>query len=68
MKKFEEVEIGKRMLEERIERNGYERRGRKYELRGGIILERGEKLKGEIEEGYMKEERDDKRIENIRGK
>lgn len=67
LKPFAEVELGKRMFDERIDSNGYERSGRQYALRGGLVFDRGEKFNGEIAAGYMQADSDDPRLANISG-
>ncbi len=67
LKPFIETELGKRMFDERVDSNGYERSGTQYALRGGLMFDRGEKFNGEIAAGYMQANSDDPRLANISG-
>ena len=67
LKPFAEVELGKRIFDERIDSNGYERSGSKFALRGGLMFDRGEKFNGEFSAGYMHANSDDSRLGSISG-
>lgn len=67
LKPFVELELGKRKFDETIDRNGYERSGTQYALRGGLMFDRGEKFNGEIAAGYMRANFDDSRLSDISG-
>lgn len=67
LKPFAEIELGKRIFDERIDSNGYERSGSQYALRGGLMFDRGEKFNGEISAGYMRANSDDSRLGSISG-
>src|SRR5690606_20211375 len=67
IKPFTEVELGKRIFDEKVDSNGYERSGSQFALRGGMMLDMGEKLNGEFAAGYMRANSDDSRLGNISG-
>ncbi|MFD1198938.1 outer membrane beta-barrel protein [Brucella gallinifaecis] len=67
LKPFAEIELGKRHFDERIDSNGYDRSGSQYALRGGLMLDRGEKFNGEFSIGYIGATNDDPRLSNISG-
>lgn len=67
LKPFIELELGKRKFDETTDRNGYERSGTQYALRGGVMFDRGEKFNGEIAAGYMRANIDDSRLSDISG-
>lgn len=67
LRPFAEVELGKRLFDERVDSNGYERSGLQYAWRGGLMFDRGEKFNGEISVGYMRATSDDSRLGSISG-
>ena len=67
IKPFAEVELGKRIFNEKVDSNGYERSGSQFALRGGMKLDMGEKLNGEFAAGYMRVNSDDSRLGDISG-
>jgi len=67
LKPFIEAELGKRMFDERVDSNGYERSGSQYALRAGLMFDRGEKFNGEIAAGYMRANSDDSRLADVSG-
>lgn len=67
LKPFAEVELGKRMFDERVDSNGYERSGAQYALRGGLMFDRGEKFNGEFSAGFMRANSDDSRLSDVSG-
>lgn len=67
IKPFTEVELGKRIFDEKVDSNGYERSGSQFALRGGMMLDMGEKLNGEFAAGYMRANSDDSRLSDISG-
>ncbi|WP_310015157.1 outer membrane beta-barrel protein [Brucella pseudogrignonensis] len=67
LKPFIEAELGKRMFDERVDSNGYERSGSQYALRAGLMFDRGEKFNGELSAGYMRANSDDSRLADISG-
>ncbi|MCL7999037.1 outer membrane beta-barrel protein [Brucella sp. 21LCYQ03] len=67
LKPFVEAELGKRMFDERVDSNGYERSGSQYALRAGLMFDRGEKFNGEIAAGYMRANSVDSRLADVSG-
>ncbi|TMV05967.1 outer membrane beta-barrel protein [Brucella haematophila] len=67
IKPFAEVELGKRIFDERVDSNGYERSGSQFALRGGLMVDMGEKLNGEFAAGYMRATSDDDRLGAVSG-
>lgn|GEM_PF-2158900 len=67
LKPFAEVELGKRIFDQRYDGNGYERSGTQYALRGGLMFDRGEKFNGEISAGFMRVNSDDSRLDDVTG-
>ncbi|MBV2144275.1 outer membrane beta-barrel protein [Falsochrobactrum sp. TDYN1] len=67
LRPFAEVELGKRIFDERFDPNGYERSGTQYALRGGVMFDRGEKFNGEIAAGFMQANSDDSRLDDVSG-
>lgn len=67
IKPFTEVELGKRIFDEKVDNNGYERSGSQIALRGGMMLDMGEKLNGEFAAGYMRANSDDSRLSDVSG-
>jgi len=67
LKPFAEVELGKRIFDERVDSNGYERSGSQFALRGGLMVDMGEKLNGEFAAGYMRATSDDDRLGAVSG-
>ncbi|MBC8718865.1 outer membrane beta-barrel protein [Ochrobactrum sp. Marseille-Q0166] len=67
LKPFAEVELGKRMFDERVDSNGYERSGSQYAIRGGLMFDRGEKFNGEFSAGFMRANSDDSRLADVSG-
>jgi len=67
LKPFAEVELGKRIFDERVDSNGYERSGSQYALRGGLMFDRGEKFNGEFSAGFMRANSDDSRLGSVSG-
>ena len=67
IKPFTEVELGKRIFDEKVDSNGYKRSGSQFALRGGMMLDMGEKLSGEFAAGYMRANSDDSRLSDISG-
>ncbi len=67
LKPFADVELGKRIFDERVDSNGYERSGSQYGLRAGLMFDRGEKFNGEFSAGYMRANSDDSRLADVSG-
>lgn len=64
---FAEVEAGKRIYDDRHDINGYQRSGTQLGLRGGAMVDMGEKLNGEFALGMLRESFDDDRLSTING-
>jgi len=62
---FGEVAIGRREFDQPVDDDGFERSALWGELRGGLLFDRGEKLRGEVALGYRREELDDDRLEPL---
>ncbi|NLR99622.1 outer membrane beta-barrel protein [Rhizobium sp. P38BS-XIX] len=62
---FVEVDLGRAVYDETRDSNGYARSNQSYGGKGGIELDLGEKLKGEIGLGYQHTEFDDARLGSI---
>lgn len=67
LKPFVEAELGKRMFDERVDSNGYERSGSQYAVRAGLMFDRGEKFNGEFSAGFMRANSDDARLADVSG-
>ncbi|MEO0328306.1 MAG: outer membrane beta-barrel protein [Pseudomonadota bacterium] len=64
---FIEGIIGSRSYDEIVDRNGNRRDSDIYELRAGVQVDLGEKIEGEISVGYLTEEFDDPRLDDLNG-
>jgi hypothetical protein len=64
---FAEVEIGRRLYDQRVDDDGYRRSADRLGIRAGTELDLGEKLNGEISAGWLSESPDDKRLTSISG-
>lgn len=64
---FVETEIGRRFYDVRVDGNGYERSADRLALRGGVELDFGEKLGGEVSAGWLRERFDDDRLAPLSG-
>ena len=64
---FAEAEIGRRFYDQKIDNSGYARSADRYALRGGVELDLGEKLRGEIAAGWLTERPDDDRLAAVSG-
>ncbi len=62
---FAELEIGRRVFDHRADANGYERSSNRIGGRGGLALDLGEKLGGEVSAGWIRESFDDDRLAPI---
>lgn len=67
LKPFAEVELGKRIFDQSVDSNGYDRSGSQYALRGGLMVDMGEKLNGEFAAGYMRANSNDPRLGDVGG-
>lgn len=64
---FVEAGLGARIYDESVDRNGIARDSMIYALRGGLEIDRGDKLNGEIAVGYSNESFDDGRLADLGG-
>lgn len=64
---FAELEIGHRAFDEKVDLNGYERSSNRLGVRGGVELDLGEKLNGEMSVGWLRQGFDDSRLDPISG-
>ncbi|MBN9242934.1 MAG: outer membrane beta-barrel protein [Mesorhizobium sp.] len=64
---FAEVEVGRRLYDQRIDDDGYQRSANRLGIRAGTELDLGEKLNGEISAGWLSESPDDARLAAISG-
>lgn len=64
---FAEVEIGRRAFDETADLNGFERSSKRLGVRGGIALDMGEKLNGEMSVGWLRQSFDDSRLLPVSG-
>jgi hypothetical protein len=62
---FVEASIGQRVHNVRIDSNGNERDSKLYSLRGGVELDFGEKLRGQLSAGYTQENFKDANINTL---
>jgi hypothetical protein len=59
---FVETEIGRNQYDQEVDSAGYQRSSDQYAVRGGLELDMGEKLTGEIAAGWIREDFDDERL------
>jgi len=64
---FVEAEIGRRRFDLTVDSAGYQRSATQMALRGGVMLDGGDKLKGDIAAGWLRESFDDSRLAPISG-
>ena len=64
---FVELEIGRRLYDEKLDSGGYERSTRRLAARAGLEVDLGEKLTGELAAGWLEERFDDSRLKPISG-
>ncbi|MET3581388.1 hypothetical protein ABID19_004439 [Mesorhizobium robiniae] len=64
---FTEVEIGRRVYDQRVDPNGFERSSTRLGVRAGAELDLGEKLAGEFSAGWLREAIDDDQLPAISG-
>lgn len=67
IKPFGEVEIGRDTYDERLDSDGYRRSGARTALRGGMELDFGEKVSGEVAFGYLRQSFNDPRLATLDG-
>lgn len=64
---FVEVEVSRRVMDERPDTSGLDRNALRYALRLGTAFDRGEKLSGEVAIGYVREDIADAALADIAG-
>ncbi|CDX44148.1 conserved exported hypothetical protein [Mesorhizobium plurifarium] len=64
---FTEVEVGRRVYDQRLDTDGFERSSKRLGARAGVELDMGEKLSGEFSVGWLREALDDSRLPAIAG-
>lgn len=62
---FVETEIGRNLYDQEVDSAGYRRSSDRHAVRGGLELDLGEKLSGEISAGFIREDFDDERLEPL---
>ncbi|MEZ5871090.1 MAG: outer membrane beta-barrel protein [Nitratireductor sp.] len=67
LKPFVQAGIGWRVHDEKTDRNGEERDSVIYDLRTGLQVDLGPKLKGEVSVGYLSEDFSDANIDSLSG-
>lgn len=65
LRPFVEAEAGRLIYDERLDTNGYRRSADRFALRGGLAVDMGEKLNGEISAGYVTQRFDDPRLADL---
>lgn len=67
LRPFVEGEIGRRYQDVRVDSQGFARSANRFALRGGLELDMGEKLSGEVAAGWLMERPDDANLAAISG-
>ena len=62
---FLETEIGRNLYDQEVDSAGFRRSSDRYAVRGGLELDMGEKLSGELSAGWISEDFDDLRLEPL---
>jgi hypothetical protein len=62
---FVETELGRNRYEQEVDSAGYRRSSDQYAVRGGLELDMGEKLSGELSAGWIREDFDDERLKPL---
>jgi len=62
---FIEASVGETNYDDRTDSSGYQRSGDSYGAKGGVQVDMGEKLKGEVAVGYATADFDDSRLKSI---
>lgn len=65
LRPFTEVAVGRRAFDKARDDSGFARSSVWGELRGGLVIDRGEKLSGEVSLGYRREDLEDERLEDL---
>ncbi len=64
---FVEISGGRRFMDLATDAAGYDRSAWRLALRGGLEIDRGEKLRGEVSVGWLRESFDDSRLAALSG-
>jgi hypothetical protein len=64
---FVEAGAGRRDFDQEVDDSGFERSSLWGELRGGLIFDRGGKLRGEVSLGYRSEDLEDENLDDLDG-
>ncbi len=64
---FVELEYGRRIYDEELDSNGFDRSSTRTGARGGLQFDLGEKFSGELSAGWINEDLDDDRLASISG-
>lgn len=67
LRPFVEGEIGRRQYDTKMDSAGYYRSTNRYALRGGVELDLGDKLRGELAAGWLTERPDDPDLSPVSG-
>ncbi len=65
LRPFTEVAVGRRVFDNAHDDSGFERSSIWGELRGGLVIDRGDKLSGEASIGYRHEDIEDSRLKDL---
>lgn len=64
---FIEAQLGRRIYDLATDASGYARSANRTALRGGVEFDMGEKLRGELAAGWLREKADDTRLASVSG-
>ncbi|TPI21658.1 MULTISPECIES: outer membrane beta-barrel protein [unclassified Mesorhizobium] len=64
---FTEVELGRRVYDQRLDADDFARSSKRFGARAGLELDMGDKLSGEFSVGWLREALDDSRLPAIAG-
>ena len=65
LRPFVEVAVGRREFDHSEDDSGFERSSTWGELRGGIVIDRGDKISGEASVGYRREDIEDDELDDL---
>jgi hypothetical protein len=65
LRPFTEVAVGRRHFDEERDDSGFARSSIWGEMIGGLVIDRGEKLSGEVSAGYRREDIEDERLDDL---
>ncbi len=65
LRPFTEAAVGARIYDDSVDDSGFKRSSVWGELRGGLVIDRGEKLSGEASLGYRRQDIEDDRLQNL---